>query len=68
MKHQRGRLEEVARVQKRIAVELKSVAVELIGAALDDRVEDSAGVAAIFGIDGAGDEVKFADRVGAGDD
>ncbi len=68
MKDRRGGLEEVARVHERIAVKLKGVAVELIGAALNHRVEDSTRVPAIFGIDGAGDEIEFADGVRAGND
>jgi hypothetical protein len=55
-------------VQECVAIELKNVAVKLIGAILDNSVDDGARVASILGIDGATYQIKLSDGIRAGDD
>ncbi len=61
-----GFLEEIAAVEKGIAIELERIAMESVGAGFDDCIQDAAGITAVFGIDSAGDQVEFADSVGTG--
>lgn len=61
-----GLSQPIVRIQEGIAVELESVAVELVGATLDDGVDDRARVASIFWINGIGNDVEFLQRIQAG--
>src|SRR5262249_37086258 len=63
-----GLMEEVRSVERCIAEELERITVESVGSGLDDSVQDTAGVAAVFGIDGVGYEIELLNRIGAGDD
>ena len=53
-------------VQNGVAEIFVNIAVELVGARLCDDVDDGAGVATVFGIEGIGDDAKLLDGVGRG--
>src|SRR5690349_7439423 len=54
-----GLLEKVVRIQEGVAIKLEGISVERVGAVLDHRIHDSAGVATVFRIDRVGDEVEL---------
>ena len=55
-------------VKKSIAIELENVAVKLVGATLDNGVNDRARVASIFRVDRVGNDVEFLQGIYAGND
>jgi len=54
------------RVEECIAIELECVAVELVGTLLNGGTDDAAGVAVVFGVQGAVNQVELIDRVQVG--
>src|SRR5262249_23935616 len=60
--------EEVARIQEGVTVKIKDPAVKLVGSALDHGIHNAAGVAAIFRVDGRGDQVELLDGIGTGNE
>src|SRR5262249_16068163 len=66
MEYGRRQGEVVVSIKEGVTVEVKRVAVILVGAVLDQRVHNAARVAAIFRVDGAGNQVEFLNRIRAG--
>src|SRR5258708_32023499 len=58
-------VEEVACIERAVAMEVISAAVDLVGARLGDRVDHATGAAAVFGRVAVGQNRKFAVRVHA---
>ena len=62
------RTEEVAAIQGRVAQELESAAVELVGAGLGDYIYLGARVISVLGLAVVRDDAEFGDGVKVGDD
>src|SRR5436305_7051450 len=57
--------EEVLGVQAGVAIELKHVAMELIGSGFRYRVQNGPAISSVFRVDGVGDQVYFSNCIGA---
>ena len=59
-----GRIEKASGIQRLIAEKLIGAAVPIVGAGFGDNIDDGAGVAAVFGVKGVGENAKFSDAIG----